>query len=145
MVITNRINNDIISFCNKTDNYYKYDDCYFNPEDPFLKYSTRSILAYKNLTDSIKIKNNITNINENSEMDVADFNLISLITQITLLIVYLLFFNNVQNQIEEVDIRNLSAQDYTLMISEFNLPFELKEFKDLKSYLETEVNKLKFQ
>ena len=48
-------------------------------------------------------------------------------------------YNNVKNQSNEVDIMNLSPSDYTLMLTEFDLPYDVKDFDQLKSYLETEV------
>lgn len=132
-----------MKFCNKTENLQNFTICktrQYNNTDFVLKISTQNIRILNNLTKEIELKNNITA----GEYTRVDFNLLSLITQITLLIVYLIFYNNVKNQSNEVDVMNLSPSDYTLLISEVIAPYDIKDFNQLKSYLETEVKLLKF-
>lgn len=153
-------NLEIMKFCNRTENLMNYTSCrkrLYNNTDFVLSLSTENLRIYNNLTKEIEIKNNKTllnntnntnntnstnNVNNTSEFKKVDFNLLSLITQITLFLIYLMFYNNVKNQSNEVDIMNISPSDYTLMLSEFKLPEDVKDFEQLKDYLETEEVKI---
>lgn len=141
MYISYDVNNEILIFCNVTENLQNFPICnerQYNNTDFIIGLSTWNLKIYNNITQEIKLKQNITYTSEFNFTKV-DFNLFSLITQITLLVIYLVFYNSVLNQQLEVDIMNLSPADYTLMLSDFNLPYDLKDFEDLKLYLETEV------
>lgn len=163
MYLSNDVNQEILKFCNNTGSQNVYKICkirQYNNTDFILQFSTQNLKIYKNLTDEIKqnyqiflnntaINNpniNFTVQNEDSyttklidSFTKVDFNLLSLITQITLLVFYFMFYNSVTNQMLEVDIMNLSPADYTLMLSEFKLPEDVGNFTELKTYLETQV------
>jgi len=144
MYLSNDINSEILKFCNKTENLKNFPICedrLYNNSGYINSFSTQNLKIYSNLTQEIIKKNNLNlNINnDNIDFKKVDLNLISLITQISLLFFYFLFYNSVRNQEIEVDIMNLSPADYTLMLSEFDLPNEIKDFNELKVYLETEV------
>ncbi len=104
--------------------------------------SSENFVIYKNISDQIFQKEN-TQTNESTPYNLIDYNFISLITEILLLLVYLIFYNNMVNLSHEIDIVNLTPSDYTLMISEItNLPSsndnnEERIKDDLKKYLST--------
>jgi hypothetical protein len=140
-------NLEIIKFCNKTQistslNLAICEKRPSNNSNQIYSISTENFRIYNNITNEIKLKNNINNSNDEEIQYKVDFNLLSLVTQITLFFVYLIFYNNFKNQANEVDIINLSPSDYTLMLSEFELPYDIKDFNQLKNYLETEVCKI---
>ena len=141
MYLSNEANIEILTFCNRTENIQNFPICkkrLYNNTDFVLSFSTQNLKIYDNITKEFELQKNITYTGDTTYTKV-DFNLLSLITQITLLIIYFLFYNNVKNQSREVDIMNLSPSDYTLMMSEFKLPYDVKDFDELKKYLETEV------
>jgi len=89
--------------------------------------TSENFKIYKNLTQEIFIRN-FPEKNDLPVWTLIDYNFLSLITQILLLFVYLIFYNNIVNLSGEIDIINLTPSDYTLMISEFkNIPETNKE------------------
>jgi len=105
--------------------------------------TSENFKIYKNLTREIFIKKNFTEKIELPIWTLIDYNFLSLITQALMLIVYLIFYNNIVNLSAEIDIINLTPSDYTLMISEFkNIPETNKEGdirENIKNYLNTVI------
>jgi len=130
---------ELVNYCNK--NTYNLTICKDRVKNStnWLNYiSSENFEINKNITSQVfRIQNPQTN--ERPPYNLLDYNIISLITQILLLFVYLIFYNNMINLSGEIDIINLTPGDYALMLSEFseipnsNNPESIKQ--DLKSYL----------
>lgn len=132
---------DLVNFCSKNlDNYVLCRDRVNNSTNWLNYITSENFEIYKNISNQVfQIKNPSTT--DSVPFNLLDYNFISLITQILLLIVYLIFYNNMINLSGEIDIINLTPSDYALMISEFkdipnsNNPESIKQ--DLKNYLST--------
>lgn len=132
---------DLKHFCKKnSDNYLLCRERVNNSTNWLLAMSSDNFKIYKNITKEIYINNKIS-LGYLPEWSLVDYNFISLITQLLLLFVYLIFYNNVVNQSAEVDIVTITASDYALIISEFN-GIELDNFEKLRDYLKTVIIKM---
>jgi len=131
---------ELISFCESSSEYGYLPVCkerILNSTSWLMYVSSENFIIYKNITDEIFIKNSTTSDNY-PPSNLIDYNLITLITEIVLLFVYLIFYNNIINLSGEIDIINLTPSDYTLMISEFDGVPQSKGLKnDLIEYLST--------
>ena len=105
--------------------------------------SSENYRIYRNITEEIYKKNKIS-VDKIPEWELIDNNLISLITQVTLLLVFLFFYNNILNQSREVDMLNITPSDYTLMVSEFKDRPYYKTEEEFKTFLETVKNNILF-
>lgn len=132
---------DLKSFCGSYASSYPIcNERVKNTSNWLLAISSENFRLYKNLTEEVIIKNNIAEGNK-PEWSLIDYNFISLITQLVLLFIYLIFYNNVINQSAEVDIVNLTASDYALMVSELR-GTNFDNFEKLKEYLSVFINNI---
>lgn len=135
--------NDLVNYCNKYVNSFTVCKERVKNSTNWLNYlSSENFEMYKNITNEVyKLSN--PQATESAPYNLIDYNFISLITEILLLFVYLIFYNNMVNLSGEIDIINLTPSDYTLMISEFSeIPSSSNEDnikKDLKNYLTTVI------
>jgi len=110
---------ELKDYCNITSNNFTLcKERVLNTTNWLTYVTSENFKIYKNISDEIYLKNN-AGTTENSTFNLIDYNFISLITQLILLIVHLIFYNNMLNLSGEIDIINLTPSDYTLMVSEF--------------------------
>jgi len=137
---------DLISFCSSREIQVKYnqtclnqiyytDVIYFNT---FLKpWNVSNLVIFFSQFSCVTIEDYMQleyQINKNASFIIFDETIISLITQITIFIINLLIFIVSYNTIHEIDFLNISASDYTLMIS--NLDQNFKNILEILQYLE---------
>lgn len=132
---------EIVNYCNERLNNFTICRDRVKNSSNWLNYITsENFEIYKNISHQV-FKLEFPDSTEQPPYNLLDYNFISLITQILLLFVYLIFYNNIINLSGEIDIINLTPSDYTLMISEFSqIPNSNNEEnikQDLKNYLST--------